>query len=76
MYDKVHIEWRFGKKHQHSDIDDDQPSAELPNESDTLADKMSPYFSNEENSVLMVSPSNSSYLTMNIFTDDHRKYLL
>ena len=24
----------------------------------------------------MVPPSNSSYLTRNIFTDDHRKYLL
>jgi len=37
---------------------------------------MSHYFSNEESSVSMVPPSNSSYLTRNIFTDDHRKYLL
>ena len=49
-------------------IDDGQPSAELPDESD--------YFSNEESSVSMVPSSNESYLTRNIFTDDHRKYLL
>ena len=42
----------------------------------TLSDKMSHYFSNEESSVSMVPPSNSSYLTRNIFTHDHRKYLL
>ena len=37
---------------------------------------MSPFFSNEENSVSMVPPSNSSYMSRNIFSDDHRKYLL
>ena len=57
-------------------MDDGQPSAELPEESETLTDKMSRYFSNEASSVSMVPPSNSSYLTKNIFTDDHRKYLL
>ena len=80
VYDKVRSEWRFGNNtsNQHSDMDDGQPSADLPNESDTLADKMSRYFANEESSVSMVPPSNSSYLTRdrNIFTDDHRKYLL
>jgi len=54
-------------------MDDHQPLAELPEESDTLAGEMSCYFSNEESSVSMVLPSNSSYLTRNIFTDDHRK---
>lgn len=78
VYDKVRSEWRFGKNtsYQSSDMDDGQPSAELPEESETLTDKMSRYFSNEASSVSMVPPSNSSYLTKNIFTDDHRKYLL
>ena len=78
VYDKVRSEWRFGNNtsYQHSDKDDSQPPAELPDESETLADKMSRYFADEESSVSMVPPSNSSYLTRNIFTDDHRKYLL
>ena len=77
VYDKVRSEWCFGKNtsYQSSDMDDGQPSAELPEESETLTDKMSRYFSNEASSVSMVPPSNSSYLTKNIFTDDHRKYL-
>ena len=74
MYDKVCSDNKTS--YQHSDMDDHQPSAELPEESDTLAGEMSCYFSNEESSVSMVLPSNSSYLTRNIFTDDHRKYLL
>ena len=73
VYDKVRSEWRFGND---TNVDDGQPAAELPDESDTLADKMSRFFSNEESSVSIVPPSNSSYLTRNIFTDDHRKYLL
>jgi len=53
VYDKVCSEWRFGNNtsYQHSDMDDGQPSAVLPNESDTLADKMSRHFSNEDSSV-------------------------
>ena len=78
VYDKVRSEWRFGENTscQPSDVDDGQPSAELPKESETLTDKMSRYFSNGEGSVSMIPPSNSSYLTRNIFTDDHKKYLL
>ena len=85
VYDKIRSEWRFNDKSnsQPSDIDDDKPSAEqppkspeLPKESDSLADKMSRFFSNEESSVSMVPPSNSSYVSRNIFSDDHRKYLL
>ena len=47
VYDKIRSEWRVGNNtsYQHSDMDDSQPSAELPNESDTLADKMSRCFS-------------------------------
>ena len=71
MYDKVCSDNKTS--YQHSDMDDHQPLAELPEESDTLAGEMSCYFSNEESSVSMVLPSNSSYLTRNIFTDDHRK---
>ena len=85
VYDKIRSEWRFNDKSnsQPSDIDDDKPSAEqppespeLPKESDSLADKMSRFFSNEESSVSMVPPSNSSYVSRNIFSDDRRKYLL
>lgn len=85
VYDKIRSEWRFNDKSnsQPSDVDDDKPSAvqppkspELPKASDSLADKMSHFFSNEENSVSMVPPSNSSYVSRNIFSDDHRKYLL
>lgn len=78
VYDKVCSKWRFGDNTscQPSDMDEGQPSAELPKESDTLADKMSRYFSKDKGSVLMVPPSNSSYLTKNIFNDGHRKYLL
>ena len=85
VYDKIRSEWRFNDKSnsQPSDIDDDKPSAEqppkspeLPKESDSLSDKVSCFFSNEESSMSMVSPSNSSYVLRNIFSDDHRKYLL
>lgn len=76
VYDKVRSELRFSNKtnFQPSDIDDDKTSAELPKESDSLADKMSCYFSNEESSVSMLPPSNSSYVSRSIFRDDHRKY--
>ena len=85
VYDKVRNKWRFSDKtsFQPLNTDDDKPSdklpkesAELPKESDSLADKMSCFFSNEESSVSMVPPSNSSYVSRNIFSDDHRKYLL
>ena len=85
VYDKVRSEWRFSDKtsFQPLNTDDDKPSdklpkesAELPKESDSLADKMSRFFSNEESSVSIVPPSNSSYVSRNIFCDDHRKYLL
>ena len=69
VYDKIRSEWRFNDKSnsQPSDIDDDKPSAEqppkspeLPKESDSLSNKVSRFFSNEESSVLMVPPSDSS----------------
>ena len=78
VYDKVRSEWRFTNNTscKTSEITDDQPSPPLPQESDTLADKLSRFFSNEDSSVSMVPPSNSSYVSRNIFSDDHRKYLL
>ena len=78
VYDKVRSEWRFTNNTscKTSEITDDQPSPALPQESDTLADKLSRFFSNEDSSVSMVPPSNSSYVSRNIFSDDHRKYLL
>ena len=69
VYDKIRSEWRFNDKSnsQPSNIDDDKPSAEqppkspeLPKESDSLSNKVSRFFSNEESSVLMVPPSDSS----------------
>ena len=69
VYAKIRSEWRFNDKSnsQPSNIDDDKPSAEqppkspeLPKESDSLSDKVSRFFSNEESSVSMVPPSNSS----------------
>ena len=59
-----------------SEMADDHPSPELPKESDTLDDKMCRYFSPDDSSVSMASLSNSSYVSKNMFTDEHRKYLL
>ena len=58
VYDKVRSEWRFTNNTscKTSEITDDQPSPALPQESDTLADKLSRFFSNEDSSVSMVPP--------------------
>lgn len=55
---------------------DEQPSAELPKESDSLTDKIDRFFSNDESSVSFEPPSNSSYVSHNIFSDEQRKCLL
>lgn len=55
---------------------DEQPSAELPKESDSLTDKIDRFFSNDESSVSFEPPSNSSYVSHNIFSDEQRKWLL
>ena len=52
---------------------DEQPSAELPKESDSLTDKIDRFFSNDESSVSFEPPSNSSYVSHNIFSDEQRK---
>ena len=59
-----------------SEMADDQPSPELPKEIDTLDNKMCRYFSRDDSSASMAPPSNSSYVSKNMFTDEHRKYLL
>ena len=53
---------------------DSKHSAELPGEEDTLADKMRRYFSNNDSSTSMVPPSNSSYMSRNIFSESLWKH--
>ena len=78
VYDKIRSEWRLSDNTscKMSEMADDQPPPELPKESETLNDKMCRYFSPDDSSVSMASPSNSSYVSRNIFTDEHRKFLL
>ena len=77
--ERIRSEWRFGAEYisdKTSVLADSKHSEELPGEEDTLADKMSRYFSNDDSSASMVPPSNSSYISRNIFSDEHREYLL
>ena len=62
--DRVRSEWRGVKNGKNPESDS---AAELPGEEETLSDKMSHFLSS---STEFVPPSNSSYLSRNIFSRD------
>ena len=67
--DRVQSEWRGVKNGKNPESDS---AAELPGEEETLSDKMSRFLSS---STEFVPPSNSSYLSRNIFSRDDKETL-
>ena len=81
--DKVRSEWRFKDHKDHEEEDtSDNPSCKPPEQTENLSDKMSRFFESSaadkstDSSSDVVLPSNPSYLSRNIFSDDDRKFLL
>ena len=80
--DRVRSEWRW-KDPNHDEEKDtsSNPSCKPPEQTENLSDKMSRFFerSADKSTCIpsdVVVPSNPSYLSRNIFSDDERKFLL
>ena len=75
--DRIRSEWRFNNNDSRTlEGADSPPLPELPSQVETLENKMAPYFSGDNNSVSIVPPTNSSYFSRNIFSDQNLDYLL
>ncbi|XP_068757402.1 uncharacterized protein [Montipora capricornis] len=80
--DRIRSEWRNSTSNPESDkAADCMPETEPPEQVETLSAKMSRFFKASDakescNSSDVVGPSNSSYLSKNIFSDNERKVLL
>ena len=80
--DKVRSEWQFkDPKHDEARNTSSNPSCKPPEQTENLSDKMSRFFETSadkstDSSSDVVLPSNPSYLSRNIFSDEERKFLL
>ena len=77
--DRIRSEWRFNDNDGRANTSkaaESSPLPELPSQVETLENKMARYFSGDNSSVSIVPPTNSSYFSRNIFSDQSRDYLL
>ena len=78
---RVRSEWRCSDP-EDDEVDDTSRRPELPEQTESLNEKMNHFFKTQPADTSMCSssdvvpPSNPSYLSRNIFSDEERKFLL
>ena len=78
--DRVRSEWRC-RDPQNEEVEDAESTPHLPEQAESLSDKMNRFFTRSADKSMcsssdVVAPSNPSFLSRNIFSDEERKFLL
>ena len=78
VLDRVRSEWRVhGKSNrEHKEIADGEQPAQVLEEEEILAQKLNRFFSSDNGSEDMVPPSNSSFVSVKLFAQEEREFLL